>query len=98
MPSRDAGSDGRAMGEGYKSLALGLKFAGGIMLYAGMGFLVDRKLGTLPIGVIAGTVLGSGLSFYSVYRTLTRLEADAKAKLAARRDGAGTTTHEEDGR
>lgn len=85
------------MGEGYRSLALGLKFAGGIMVYAAVGFLLDWKLGSMPVGTVTGTVVGSALSFYAVYRSLTAAEAKAKAAL---RDKAApaTTSNDEAGR
>jgi F0F1-type ATP synthase assembly protein I len=71
----------RELGRGYVLLALGLKFAGGIILFAGGGFLLDRWLGWTPALTIVGTLVGSGLSFYTVYVQL-RAETEAARRRA----------------
>jgi len=58
------------IGAGYKYLASGLRFAGGIVLFIVGGLFLDRWLGTSPLFILVGTVVGSGLSFLSVYREL----------------------------
>jgi ATP synthase protein I len=68
---------GREMGEGYKYVSLGLTFAFGIVVFLGLGFALDRWLGTTPIFILIGTFLGTVLSFLTVYR---RLEAEAKQR------------------
>jgi F0F1-type ATP synthase assembly protein I len=65
---------GREMGEGYKYVSLGLTFAGGIIFFLALGLLLDRLLGTMPLFTLAGTVLGTVLSFLSVYRKLQEEE------------------------
>jgi F0F1-type ATP synthase assembly protein I len=65
---------GREMGEGYKYVSLGLTFAGGIIFFLALGLLLDRLLGTMPAFTLAGTVLGTVLSFLSVYRKLQEEE------------------------
>ena len=39
-----------------------------ILVGLGIGWLLDRLLGTAPLFLIAGVVVGFGLSFYLVYR------------------------------
>jgi ATP synthase protein I len=39
-----------------------------ILVGLGVGWLLDRLLGTAPLFLIAGVVVGFGLSFYLVYR------------------------------
>jgi F0F1-type ATP synthase assembly protein I len=68
----------RELGEGYKYVSLGLTFAGGIILFMGLGLLLDRWLHLLPLFTIAGTVIGAVLSFLSVYRKLQADERRAK--------------------
>jgi F0F1-type ATP synthase assembly protein I len=65
---------GRELGEGYKYVSLGLTFAGGIIFFIGVGFGLDRLLGTTPIFILVGTFLGTVLSFLSVYRKLQEEE------------------------
>lgn len=76
-------SSERDLGRGYALVALGLKFAGGVILFAGGGFLLDRWLGWTPALTIVGTLVGSGLSFYTVYVQL-RAETEAARKQADR--------------
>ena len=63
----------REIGDGYRYVALGITFGLGIVLFMGLGWLVDRWLGTLPWGTLVGTIVGSVLSFVSVY---AKLEAE----------------------
>jgi F0F1-type ATP synthase assembly protein I len=77
----DHGSS-REVGDGYRYVALGITFGLGIVLFMGAGFWVDRWLGTTPWFTIAGTVVGSALSFLNVY---TKLE---KERLQAKKDKA----------
>ena len=77
------------IGAGYKYLATGLRFAGGIVLFVVGGLFLDRWLHTSPLFILVGTVVGSGLSFLSVYRELL---ADAKNRptwRGRRADGRG---------
>ncbi len=75
----------RGFGEGYKYVALGLQFAGGIIMFMAAGFALDRWLGLTPVLTLAGTVAGAVLSFLSVY---LRLNAEQDARR--RRKDAGT--------
>jgi F0F1-type ATP synthase assembly protein I len=65
---------GREIGEGYKYVSLGLTFAGGIIFFLALGLVLDRLLGLMPLFTLAGTVLGTVLSFLSVYRKLQEEE------------------------
>ena len=71
------GNVGREMGEGYKYVSLGLTFAFGIVLFLGVGYVLDRWLSTTPIFILIGTFLGTVLSFLTVYR---KLEAEARQR------------------
>ena len=64
------GGPGKGMAQGQKYFAVGLKFAGGVVLFTLGGLALDRWLHTIPLFVITGTLGGSVLSFISVYRQL----------------------------
>jgi len=70
---------GRELGLGYKYVSLGLTFAGGIVMFMGAGFLLDRWLGLLPLFTVVGTLVGSVLSFIRVYYRLKADEDEARA-------------------
>jgi len=74
----------QAIGKGYKYLAIGLRFAGGIVVFVFAGLLLDRWLHTTPIFVVVGTLLGAVLGFLSVYR-----ELGAEGRKVGRREGGG---------
>ena len=78
-------SASQEIGAGYKYLATGLRFAGGIVLFVVGGLFLDRWLGTSPLFILVGTVVGSGLSFLSVYRELV---ADKKNRPTWRGRGS----------
>jgi F0F1-type ATP synthase assembly protein I len=65
---------GREMGEGYKYVSLGLTFAGGIIFFMVLGLGLDRLLGLMPVFTITGTLVGTVLSFLTVYRKLQEEE------------------------
>jgi F0F1-type ATP synthase assembly protein I len=71
----------REVGAGYKYVTLGIQFAGGIILFMVIGLWFDREFGSLPIGTVAGTLVGAVLSFLVVYR---RLQQDAERERERR--------------
>ncbi len=71
---------GRAIGEGYKLLGLGLQFAGGIILFMAGGFGLDRWLGTAPILTLVGTLAGAVLSFINLYAKLAILNQQERER------------------
>lgn len=76
----------REVGDGYRYVALGITFGLGIVLFMGLGWLVDRWLGTIPWGTMIGTLVGSGLSFLNVY---TKLEMERRQKMKPRDERNG---------
>jgi F0F1-type ATP synthase assembly protein I len=77
----DRGPD-KGMALGQKYFAVGLKFAGGIILFMLAGLGLDRWLHTIPLFTIAGTLVGAVLSFLSVYRDVVAdkdVDADGPA-------------------
>ena len=67
----------RELGEGYKYVALGMQFAGVIIMFMLGGWALDRWLHLTPVFTVTGTVVGAVLSFLSVY---LRLNADEDAR------------------
>lgn len=53
---RDSYGDGMRAAGPY--LGLGVQIGGAMLLFVGLGVVVDRTLGTTPWGVVAGAVLG----------------------------------------
>ena len=45
-----------------------------VLTFFGLGWLLDRWLGTSPWLVVAGIVLGSALGFYEFVRLVSKLE------------------------
>jgi F0F1-type ATP synthase assembly protein I len=70
----DPGSQ-REVGDGYRYVALGITFGLGIVLFMGVGYWLDGRLGWTPWLTIAGTLVGSVLSFVNVY---AKLEAERR--------------------
>lgn len=71
-------------GLGHKYLGLGLRFAGGVIIFMLAGLALDRWLGWTPVGTITGTLAGSIVAFLSVYRELLADEAKARQARASR--------------
>jgi ATP synthase protein I len=74
----------QASGESHRAMAQGYRFigevVGGVLMGAGLGWLVDRFAGTAPLGLVGGLLIGSGLSIFVAVRTVTRTTKDELAK------------------
>jgi F0F1-type ATP synthase assembly protein I len=70
----------REIGDGYRYVALGITFGLAIVLFMGAGYALDSWLNTIPWFTMAGTLVGSALSFLNVYAKLE------KERLQARKD------------
>ena len=68
------------LGTGYKYVSLGISFAFGIVLFMGLGFLLDRWLKLSPLFTVAGTLLGAVLSFVWVFNKLRADEREDEAE------------------
>ena len=51
-------------------LGLGLQFAVSILVFLFLGEWLDRRFGTEPWLLLTSVFLGTGASFYSIYRKL----------------------------
>jgi len=77
---------GKSLGAGYKYVSLGISFGVSIVLFTGLGFLLDRWLGLLPFLTITGTLLGAVLSFIWVYAKLRQDEREYEAEHPHKKD------------
>ncbi len=67
--SRGGGSDGGALGTGLRA---GSDLAAGVIVGAGIGYLLDRQFGVSPLFLIIFMMVGMAAGFWSVYRLGSR--------------------------
>jgi ATP synthase protein I len=65
-PKIEAGGSSDGMGIGMR---IGTELVVSVALGAGVGWLIDRGLGTKPWGVVAGFFLGVAVGIWNVFRT-----------------------------
>jgi F0F1-type ATP synthase assembly protein I len=71
---------GQALGDGVRYQSLGYTFAFSVILWAGLGWLLDRWLGSRPVLTVIGTLVGAGLAFVWVYLKVTQGEQSYRAR------------------
>jgi len=86
MPSDDKNRLGRSFGEGYSYVAVGFQLAAVILLFGGLGWVVDGWLHTRPLFAIAGFLAGTVGWFVSLYN---RVKRDTEADKRDRGQGPG---------
>jgi ATP synthase protein I len=88
-PDADVGQQGAGLG-----LRIGIEFVVAVVMATGLGWALDRWLGTRPWGTIVLFFLGVGAGMTSVYRAVTgikmavgyrRLDANAGGDAGKRR-------------
>ena len=72
-----SGDAQRAMAQGYRFLG---EVVGGVLMGAGLGWLLDRFAGTQPLGLVGGLLIGTGISIFVAVRSASRMTKDAVAK------------------
>lgn len=60
----------RALGDGYRFLG---EVIGGVLGGLGLGWLFDHFAHTLPLGLISGMLIGTGVSIYIAVRGAARM-------------------------
>lgn len=73
---------GDSTSEGFRLLG---QILGGVLGGLGLGWLVDHFLGTAPLGILGGLLIGAGLSIVAAVRQATAMSAKAAAKAAGGR-------------
>lgn len=59
--------------------ALGIELVVSVLLGAGAGYWVDKKLSTFPWFTVIGLILGAAAGFLSVYRAFIKGDDDSKS-------------------
>ena len=72
-----SGDSQRAMAQGYRFLG---EVVGGVLMGAGLGWLLDRFAGTQPLGLVGGLLIGTGISIFVAVRSASRMTKDAVEK------------------
>lgn len=67
-------------------LGLGAGFAGSTLLFAILGLLLDRHIGTTPLFTLLGVFVGGSAGFYSLYRRAMALQEEEEEKARDRDD------------
>ncbi|HEY2178985.1 MAG TPA: AtpZ/AtpI family protein [Caulobacteraceae bacterium] len=68
---------GDSAGDGFRLLG---QLLGGVLGGLGLGALVDRFAHTSPFGIVAGLLIGVGLSVFAAVRTASAMSAREAAK------------------
>jgi len=71
-PSKDRPPASRGYGQGYAYFGMALNFTVAILLFGGLGWLLDGWLHTRPLFAIAGAFLGGFAGFMSIYYRVKR--------------------------
>jgi F0F1-type ATP synthase assembly protein I len=61
-------------------LGLGAGFAGSTLVFAALGWYLDRQIGSTPGFTLLGTFIGAAAGFYSLYRRAMALQDAASPK------------------
>ncbi|HVL80949.1 MAG TPA: AtpZ/AtpI family protein [Actinomycetota bacterium] len=73
-PSRDSRELYRAIGEGWSAVSYIIT---GVLLWGGLGMLLDRAVGTGRVFTVVGALVGNFAGIYLMYR---RFVAESEAK------------------
>jgi len=71
---------GRELSEAYGLATLGFTFGAAVIVFTGIGWLLDRWLGTIPIFTVGAALVGAVLGFLSVYFRIRAMERDRPRK------------------
>ena len=66
-------------------MALGGQLAGTVLVCAAIGWWLDTRLASEPIGLVSGVVLGSIVGLTQFLRTVNRLTSDQGAETTKER-------------
>ena len=63
-----------SLAEAYRYSGLGCMFAAAVMVFLAGGWLLDRWLGTLPVFMTLGALVGAAMATFSIWRRLREPE------------------------
>ncbi len=76
---------GRELSEAHGLATLGYTFGAAVVVFTGIGWLLDRWLGTIPVFTVVTALVGAVLGFLSAYfRIRQATEAEQKRKRQGR--------------
>jgi F0F1-type ATP synthase assembly protein I len=76
----------KGLGDASPYLSIGISLAGAMLVYVGIGYLVDRWLGTSPTYLIVGSVAGMISFFIQLFRLTKEMTTrEDKRKAAAKK-------------
>jgi F0F1-type ATP synthase assembly protein I len=88
MPPDDRNRSARGFGEGYSYVAVGFQLAVAMLVFGGLGWLVDGWLHTRPLFALVGFALATVGWFVSLYYRVQG-DIDAAKREDALRRGEG---------
>jgi len=71
---------GRELSEAHGLAALGITFGVAVVVFTGIGWLLDRWLGTIPVFTIVTTLVGAALGFLNFYFRIRRVTESDKER------------------
>ncbi len=80
-PPPDYGA--KAAGYGYRLMG---EMIGGLAVGLGLGWGFDLLVGTLPAGIIVGTLAGFGISIWLALRSARKMRAEVEREFGPARD------------
>src|SRR5436309_13437417 len=93
MADDDRTRFGRNFGEGYAYVAVGFQLAAIILVFGGLGWVVDDSLHTRPLLAVAGFLLGTVVWCVSLnYRVMLVAEAVKRKTSKGKAEGRGATS------
>lgn len=66
-------------------MALGGQLAGTVLVCAAIGWWLDTRLASEPIGIVSGVLLGSIIGLFQFLRTVSQLTRDKGAETTKER-------------
>src|SRR5690349_24416896 len=87
MPPDDRNRSARGFGEGYSYVAVGFQLAVAMLVFGGLGWLVDGWLHTRPLFALVGFALATVGWFVSLYYRVLRYTDVAQRDDAGLRGG-----------
>ncbi|MEO1237451.1 MAG: AtpZ/AtpI family protein [Planctomycetota bacterium] len=76
-PRRASAADDERRGK-WAAAGAGMELAVGIGMFAGIGFLIDRWLGSLPWCTVVGALLGMAAGMYQLIKAVRRSEGGTR--------------------
>ena len=74
------------MGGSQKYIGLGLQAGLSVVVYVGLGLLLDRWLGTLPWLTLTGAVVGVAAMFILFYRMNVELTRESEYRIKRKKE------------